>query len=61
MLPPLPHLRLELVMHLLLELVPSVQLVVGPVHQPLLLGLLPLLQHVQLDERVDDRLLFAER
>ena len=48
-------------MHLLLELVPSVQLVVGPVHQPLLLGLLPLLQHVQLDERVDDRLLFAER
>ena len=60
LLPPLPHLRLELALHLLLELIQPVQLVVGSMHQPLLLGLLPLLQNVQLDERVV-RLQLAER
>ena len=51
----LPHLRLELVLNLLLEPVQSVQLVVRSL-KTWLLGLLPWLQNVQLDERDDVRL-----
>ena len=52
---PLPHLHLELVLHLLLDLVQPVQLVlVGLTHLALLLGPqpLPMLRYEQLDERV---------
>ena len=50
----LPHLRLDLLRHLRLALVQPVQLVVSM--KTWLLRLLPRLQSVQLDERVDVRL-----